>query len=268
MGFLAEIVAEVRADVARPEYGEGLPGPGASHPASLRQALAERRGGRGVVAEFKRASPGAPDSVRRPWTPTEFVRATDLPIVVAYSCLATRPRFLGGPADLAELAASTPLPVLFKDFVLGAAQVRTARRSGAAAILLVARLDGNAGLEEPLRALAERARSAGLEVLLEFHAEAELNLVDRVPADVFGVNMRDLDTLKFERAAAERTLVKARELGLHPLVGMSGVTSAADGRRLWDLGADALLVGSALARSERPGRFLDDLAAERGGVAR
>ncbi len=262
-GFLEEITAALRVELASGGYARGVGAAPAGPRPSLRAAVQGGRRGGTLLVEYKRASPGRdpPELPRR--TVAEFVRSTDLPEVAGYSCLATRPGFDGAPAQVAELAASTPRPVLYKEFVLGSTQVRVAAATGASAVLLIARLERAGLLDQPLETLAGEAHALGLEVLLELHAPEELDLVGATKPDLVGVNVRDLDTLKFERARALATLRKAHAAGIAPLVGLSGVDGPAEAGPFWEAGCDALLVGSAVALARDPAAFLRSLC--RGG---
>jgi indole-3-glycerol phosphate synthase len=255
--FLEEIVEEVRTAVSRPEYDEGVPERGPAHRPRFRDALLARPGGGGLIVEFKRRSPGSEQPDLPVTDPETFVRRTDLPSVVAYSCLATSPRFAGSPADVHAVCRSTRRPVLFKDFVVDPRQIEVAARTGASAILLIARLSTEGLLSTSLETLAEGAHRAGLEVVLEWHAPGEVRSTRDVPADVYGVNVRDLGSLAFDRPVARRTLDEASSF--RPLVGMSGVSSAEDARWFWSAGVDALLVGTSVARATDPPRFLEGL---------
>jgi indole-3-glycerol phosphate synthase len=259
LGFLEEIVRETRRSVSDPKYGEGLPANPALRRPSLRQAIERDRGRGALVVEYKRVSPGHPEPVLPVRTVKQFLESTEPAAPAAFSCLATVPRFDGSPTDVARLTESTHRPVLFKDFVVERRQVDTAARSGASAVLLIARLETEKHLVEPLSLLAKAAHDLGLEVVLEFHARTELSRVAGVAADVYGVNARNLDTLAIDRATAVATLREARSLGLRPLLGLSGVAHASDARRFWDEGVDGILVGSAVARAPDPAGFLATL---------
>jgi indole-3-glycerol phosphate synthase len=258
-GFLGEILREVRSDVARPEYLKDLPSPPRTRPPSLRGAIDLERAHGALLVEYKRVSPGQAEPILPRRTPKEFLRATSVPGVAGYSCLATRARFDGCPEDVAAIARRTDRPVLFKDFVVDPRQLDAAARVGASAVLLIARLEAAGGLTPSLAELGAAAHERGLEVLLEFHESAELSRTRDVPADMYGVNARNLDTLTIDRSTAERTLAAAREQGLRPLLGLSGISGPLDARRLWDAGADGLLVGTAVARSDDPAAFLRSL---------
>jgi len=258
-GFLAEVVRDVAEDVARPDYLDRLPEPIFEPRPSLRTAIEQERRRGALVVEFKRVSPGQADPHLPERTADEFLAVTKVPGLAGYSCLATRPRFEGSPADVAEIARRTPHAVLFKDFVLDARQLDVAVRCGASAVLLIARIETQGLAPTPLADLSRAAHERGLEVLLELHDPAEVAVAEKTPADIYGVNCRDLDTLALDRPAAERTLEEAWSRGFRPLLGLSGVEKPADARRFLDAGADGVLVGTAVARATDPAEFLRSL---------
>lgn len=258
-GFLDEIVTATRRSIASPDYAAGVPLAGPTGRPSLRSAIERDRAAGAILVEYKRVSPGQSSPVLPPRTIEQFVSACAPAHPSAYSCLAASPRFDGSPDDVCALARATDRPVLFKDFILDDRQLDVAARTGASAVLLIARLESEGFLAEPLSSLAEGAHRRGLEVLLEFHAWTELSRVADVRADVFGVNVRNLDTLEIDRTTSARTLVAARDRGLRPLLGLSGVGDARDAERFWEAGVDGLLVGTAVARADDPPRFLSGL---------
>jgi len=259
MGFLAEIVTATNEALRDPSYGRNLPTPPPGPRPSLRGAVERDRDAGALLVEFKRFSPGQKDPQLPVRSVEEFVRATAPAGVAAYSCLATHSRFAGSPADVAALVRATRKPVLFKDFVLDRRQLDAALHAGASAVLLIARLATEGPLKVPLSDLADEAHARGLEVLLEFHDKTELSEAERVAADVYGVNARDLDSLTIARPTAEATVKAASARGLRPLLGLSGVESPEDARRLWSSGVDGILVGSAVARAADPSEFLASL---------
>jgi indole-3-glycerol phosphate synthase len=257
MGFLERMVAATRRSISQSDYLAGLPERRMDRRPSFRAALVAASARGAIVAEYKRRSPGAltPDLGARPID--EFVLATPAAAVDAYSCLAARPEFGGAPSDVAAMVRQTPRPVLFKDFVLEPVQLDAAARAGASAVLLIARLETEGWLKVPLRRLAAEAHDRGLEVLLEWHDRAELRQTEDVPADVYGVNVRDLDTLEIHRSTGEETIRAAR--ACRPLLGMSGVGGPDEARRFWEAGVDGILVGTAVSRASDPQGFLETL---------
>ena len=259
MSFLEEIIPEIRRSVGDPQYGADLPERPAVRPRpSLREALLEAHDSGGLIVEYKRVSPGQAEPVLPFRSVTAFVAATRSN-ATAYSCLATLPRFRGSPGDVAEVARVVDRPVLFKDIVVDPRQVEVAARTGASAVLLIARLTDHGIPVEELASFADEAHQLGLEVVLEFHHRSELSRTAGVAADVYGVNARNLGTLAIDRSTAEATLEAAASDGRRPLLGLSGVESAADARRFWEHGADGILVGSAVARSSDPAALLTTL---------
>lgn len=259
MGFLEQILRETRRSIDEPSYGAGLAERAPARAPSFRRAVERDRTMGALVVEYKRVSPGHPEPRLPPRSVAQFVESTRSARPSAYSCLATGPRFDGSPTDVAALVESTDRPVLFKDFVVDPRQVAVAARTGASAILLIARLETEGRLGTSLSSLAEDAHREGLEVLLEFHAGTELSRVADVAADVYGVNARNLDTLQIDRGTATETLRDARGRGLRPLLGLSGVAGVSDARRFWEDGVDGILVGSAVARASHPSEFLAGL---------
>lgn len=268
MGFLREIVDETRRSLDRPAYDRGVPSDGPRTRTSFRRAIESARDAGALVVEYKKVSPGRTDSRLPDRSLPEFLEATRPAAPDAFSCVATVPRFDGSPRIVAELARSAGRPVLFKDFVVDRRQLDVAARTGASAVLLIARLESEGYLDQPLSVLAGEAHRLDLEVLLEFHGRTELSRVSDVPADVYGVNVRNLDTLAIDRATAEETLRDARTRGLRPLLGLSGIEEARDAQRFWEAGVDGVLVGSAVARASDPSGFLRGLRRPADGGAR
>ncbi|MFZ1023141.1 MAG: hypothetical protein WAN87_03300 [Thermoplasmata archaeon] len=257
MTFLAEVSAEISLAIRSPTYLAGLPKDPGQPPPSFRAAIEAHRSKGALVVEHKRVSPGAADPILPHRSISDFVNSVEPAEPAAFSCLATGPRFLGSPQQVADLVACTHRPVLFKDFVIDPIQLDAARRAGASAVLLIARLEQEQLGRFSLVELAEEARARGLEVLLEVHSKSELALASRVRPEVCGVNVRDLDTLELKPATALATMEAAA--ALRPLLGLSGVQSPTDAAQFWRAGADGLLVGSAVARAPDPAAFLRTL---------
>lgn len=260
MGFLGDLLPKVRARVEDPGYLGGLPTEPPRPAPSLRDAIVRASGSWAVLVERKHASPGAVNSTLPQLPLDRFVDLAQAGNADGLSCLATSPAFGGSPREVAELVTRSQLPVLFKDFVIARVQVEAAYRCGASAILLIARLETGGYLEIPLRELASAARARGLEVVLEVHGPDEWSLALEMGADIFGVNLRDLDTLDFRPDVAEATFHHAA--ARHPLLGLSGVRSSDDAVRFRGWGADGLLVGSGFALARDPAAFLRSLRAD------
>lgn len=225
----AEVDAVVAAEAA-PRAGRGR----------LRTALAGP--GLALLAEVKRASPSRGSIAAL--DPVAAAQAYAAGGAAALSVL-TEPRHFGGAREhLRRVAQSVALPTLRKDFVVHPAQLHEARVDGAAGVLLIAALLGEA-LGDYLAA----ARDLGLDALVEVHDEAELETACALGAELVGVNNRDLRSLAIDLATAPRLLRRGRASG-HPAVWVaeSGYGDGASVASVAGL-ADAVLVGTSLAGS-------------------
>ncbi|MHB8840104.1 MAG: indole-3-glycerol phosphate synthase TrpC [Gemmatimonadaceae bacterium] len=198
-----------------------------------------------VIAELKRRSPskGALDASLDAAARAAAYAAGG---AAALSILTEPTEFGGSLDDLERARGAVALPLLRKDFMVDEVQLLEARLAGASAVLLITR----ALPESRFFALAAAARSLGLDVLLEVRDEAELERALGVPHGVIGVNNRNLETLNIDDAVSERLLrlVPPERIAVYE----SGVRDADGVRRAASLGADAVLVGSALSVAVSP----------------
>ena len=226
--------------------------PRRSGPRSLERALAEgaRLTGCGLIAEVKRRSPSA-GALREDLDPAELARVYAEAGAAAVSVLTEPRRFGGSLADLERAAAATTVPVLRKDFLIRDDQILESREAGADAVLLIVRL-----LEPPrLRDLLAAATDAGLEALVEIHAEDELRTALEAGATLVGVNNRDLSTLCTDVTHSLELARATREKGggwPATAVSESGIRSRDQVEALAQAGYRAVLVGETLLRSSDP----------------
>jgi len=197
-----------------------------------------------IIAELKRRSPskGVLDA-----SLDAGVRASAYAAggAAALSVL-TEPTEFGGSLDDIGAAGAAGVPILRKDFIVDEIQLLEARAAGASAVLLIARAHPAARFF----ALAAAARAVGLDLLLEVRDAAELERALGVPGGVIGVNNRNLETLAIDDAVSERLLrlIPPDRIAVYE----SGVRDADGVRRAAALGADAVLVGSALSVAGAP----------------
>lgn len=211
----------------------------------------------GVIAEIKRRSPSRGDLDNTMDAPA---RARDLVAAgaTAISVLTEPAAFGGSNADLVQVRRAVSCPVLRKDFHVHPLQLWEARSLGASAGLLIARALGR----EETRFLAESAREAGIEALVEVRDERELDWALEAGALLIGVNRRNLETLEMEPEVLERVLPRIPSNCV--AIAESGIAGRADVEAVARLGADAVLVGSLLSTAGSPGTTAAGLT----GVAR
>lgn len=244
-------VRDLRADAARLERAASATTP------PIPFTLTPTDGSVGVIAEVKRRSPSS-RAIRDELDVVGHARAYQESGAVAVSVLTEATGFGGSVEDLRQVARAVRLPVLRKDFIVDELQVIETRAAGAAALLLIARILAPVRLT----ALTRTARELGLATLVEVHTEGELESALAVGASVVGVNNRDLDEFSVDLTTAERLLPRVPAGVI--AVAESGLETRKDVGRMAEAGADAVLVGTALARLSDPRAALRALT----GVAR
>ncbi|HEY2807119.1 MAG TPA: indole-3-glycerol phosphate synthase TrpC [Gemmatimonadales bacterium] len=240
-GILTSILQETRARMSgrsleRPEW-ERLAARAQPAP-SFAKALAGATVG--LIGEVKRRSPSA-GAINEGADAATLARSYADAGAAAISVLTDEKRFGGSIDDLQKVARIVGLPTLRKDFIVDPIQVLEARAVGAAAILLIAR----ALSAEELASLAELAHKIGLATLVEVHSAGELAAAAGVNPTMIGVNARDLDTLAMDPSIPSGLLPNVPP-GIIA-VAESGLRTRADVERVAAAGADAVLVGAALA---------------------
>lgn len=196
-----------------------------------------------VIAEIKRASPskGAIDMTVDPVAQAKQYEAFG---ASAISVLTDQSFFNGSMDDLRAVREAVDLPILCKDFIIDPVQIDQAKHAGASIILLIVAALSQADLER----LNHYARLLGLEVLCEVHNEAEMKRAADIKADIIGINNRNLKTFEVDLQTTE----ELASMMIDPdtiLISESGIKTRDDVFRVRRAGANAILVGETLMRS-------------------
>ena len=200
-----------------------------------------RRGGIGLIAEVKKASPSA-GIICKDFDPVRIAKEYEAAGANCLSVLTDEKFFQGSLDYLRQIRAAVKLPLLRKDFIIDERQILEAIEWGADAILLIVTILS----DEQLAKFLSLATEAGLAALVEVHDEAELERALKISPKLIGVNNRDLKTFKVDLATTERLATKIGEGTI--LVAESGIHTHSDVKRLKDCGAKAILVGESLLR--------------------
>jgi len=209
--------------------------------------------GNSIIAEVKFASPSrgriAAGSVE------DVVRDYAAGGAAAASILTEGKYFHGGLAFLERARLTTVLPLLCKDFIVDAFQMREARAFGADGVLLIAGL-----LKERLAGMLERARELGLWTLVETHSESEIAGSLDAGAEIIGINNRDLTSMKVDLGTTIKLskLIPKNKI----LVTESGISTPEDIQKLKKAclrKPDFYLVGTALMQAKNKAKKLKEL---------
>ena len=214
---------------------------------SLREALLQSE--TGIIAEFKRRSPS------KGWIKEEG-RADIIPLsyqqngAAAVSILTDKQYFGGHDRFIYEARKSgVTIPILYKNFVIDEMQLYEAALCGASAVLLIAACL----TKQACKTLLQKAHELGLEVLLEMHAEKELEYAELQP-DLCGINNRNLGSFVTD---VENSFRLAELLPKDAVkVSESGISSPQTIRELRQAGFRGFLIGETFMKTADPGMTL------------
>ena len=165
---------------------------------------------------------------------------------VAISVL-TSHHFGGKVENVSIVKSRVSIPVLYKDFVVDEYQIQEGFGYGADAILLIEGIS-------PVEKLLDVVDDLGLKAVVECHSVEEIENAVNAGAEIIGINNRNLRTLAVDIETTARLSEYVPEDTI--LISESGVKTPADAGYLFDCGADALLIGTALMRAENPREFI------------
>ncbi len=205
-----------------------------------------------IIAEIKKASPSK-GVIREDFHPDDIACSYARAGACCLSVLTDRDYFQGSEEYLVQARAACELPVIRKDFLIDPYQIYEARAIGADCVLLiVASLEKNQLLD-----LNNLALEIGLDVLIEVHNEAELDIALETGNRLIGINNRDLHTFE---TSLETTLELLDKIGDERiLVTESGILEPKDVQTMRSAGVNAFLVGEAFMRASDPGEALRKL---------
>lgn len=197
----------------------------------------------GIIAEFKRRSPSK-GSINERADVVEVTTAYTTNGAAALSVLTDEYFFGGTTADLLK-ARVNEIPILRKDFIIDEYQIEEAKAMGADVILLIAACLTPTEVQR----LAASAKQLGLEVLLELHAEEELEHIC-AETEIVGINNRDLKTFKVD---IERSLRMAQQIPDDKIkVAESGISSIENILLFKEHGFKGFLIGENFMKEPNP----------------
>ena len=197
----------------------------------------------GIIAEFKRKSPSK--GIINDKASVKEVTAAYHAYGAAGISVLTDNEFFGGSLDDLSMAIQNDIPVLRKEFIIDEFQITEAKAYGASVILLIA----SCLTPATTKLLAMKAKTLGMEVLLELHDETELeHICDEV--DLVGINNRSLKSFEVN---IEHSLQLKNKLPKGKLsIAESGIYSEETYRLLKSEGFDGFLMGEYFMKEENP----------------
>ena len=238
---LAGILAQKQKEVARLKKTVRFNAIDDVPPRDFRSAISGRSK-ISLIAEIKFASPSA-GLIREKSDPIAIGQIYEKAGAAAVSLLTDQKFFEGDLGQLPHLRRAISLPVLRKDFIIDEVQVSESKFYGADAVLLIARILS----QHQLKDLLAMCRELNIAPLTEIHDRGDLEKAMACDAEIIGINNRDLDSFNVN---VDTTFELASEVPDNCiLVSESGIKNKEDIFSLRTAGVHAVLVGSALMRS-------------------
>lgn len=212
----------------------------------------QKRNPLALVAEVKKASPSK-GVLCKNFNPLDIAQTYQNSGAAALSILTDRPFFQGQLSYLEEIKSIVELPLLRKDFIFTEYQIYQSKAYGADALLLIAALL----TRDQLTSLLFLAKELGLACLVEVHNREELTRVLTTPAQIIGINNRDLHSFTTSLATTLELLPQIPKDKV--IVSESGITCQEQVRLLAQKGVQAILVGEALVTSNNLAEKVQEL---------
>ncbi|MBQ7593574.1 MAG: indole-3-glycerol phosphate synthase TrpC [Synergistaceae bacterium] len=215
-----------------------------------------RREGLAFICECKKASPSK-GLIAEEYDYLKIAREYEAAGADCISVLTEPVYFLGSIVHLKRIAEAVKIPCLRKDFTVDEYMIHEAKILGASAVLLICAILS----EGQIRDYISLCDELGMSALVEAHDEAEINSAINAGARIIGVNNRNLKdfTVDTQNSARLREIIPADII----FVSESGVKTAEDVKKIREIGADAVLIGEALMKSDDKRMKLAELKGEK-----
>ena len=217
---------------------------------SLKEALSKP--GISVIAEIKMKSPSEGEIFPNA-DPAQIAIGYESAGAAAISVL-TDQSFFGGSLDiLKSVRDAVSIPVIRKDFIIDQKQIsETIHYNGDAFLLIADALD-----QDSLQQLMNIGKMAGLEFLVEYHAEKHAEFIFALNPEIVGINCRNLKTMATDITYFEKMISSLPSNSVK--VAESGIHTSDDLEYVSDLGYDAALIGTSLMKTGNPEKALETL---------
>ncbi|MEK9166064.1 MAG: indole-3-glycerol-phosphate synthase [Patescibacteria group bacterium] len=206
-----------------------------------------------LIAEIKRASPSQGLLIKSDKKIDKLLKLYNL-YADAVSVVTDKKFFKGSVKLLHQTSKRTRLPILAKDFIIDKRQIRALRNAGASAVLLILRIL----TKQEFLKLYGFCQKIGVEAVCEVSSKEDILKAKDVGVEIFGINNRDLKTLKvdLERAAKLAKFIPKSAI----IIAESGFSNLKDvkSKRI-----QSILVGTSLIKSKNLIKSLSDLSSKK-----
>ena len=209
-----------------------------------------------IIAEVKKASPSLGD-INLDVDIVQQAQTYEANGAVMISILTDEVFFKGHLDYLREISSQVQIPTLNKDFIIDEKQIIRARNAGATVILLIVA----ALSEKRLKELYDYATELGLEVLVETHNLAELEVAHRLGAQIIGVNNRNLTTFEVDLQTSVDLAKYFKDDCFY--ISESAIFTEEDAKRVAPY-FNGILVGTALMQAKDVAQRIKELQIDKG----
>ncbi|MCS4484289.1 indole-3-glycerol phosphate synthase TrpC [Gleimia sp. 6138-11-ORH1] len=259
MGILEKIVASVKSEVNGREQHISLEeirkmANQAPAPRLASYAIMQRPGALCIIGEIKRSTPLC-ESFRDNPQIGQIAADYEAGGAALISCVTEKQYFGGKLEDLRTVRKFSNLPILQTDFIISPYQILESRAYGADMLLL------RTGLltDEQLKNFIDRTESLGMSALVEVESRLEVLKAVEAGAKLISVNARSLKTQELDCAKVGEIFdIVPEEVVAIAAAGVHGPKEVFEYAKM---GADAVMVGETLLRSDDIIRRLQELVA-------
>ena len=171
----------------------------------------------------------------------------------------TEPVHFGGSLKiLRDICRAVKIPVLRKDFIKTIDDLKATLETGAAGVLICC----SSLPPEENEILYRKALDLGLEPLVETCTVKEISFAEYLQAKLVGINNRDIVEFELDGGTIDKTEELIRYVAKDSLIiSESGILTLEDVQRAKNIGANAVLVGSALLLANDLGSMYQTMSA-------
>ncbi len=211
-----------------------------------------KKGEISIIAEIKRHSPSR-GLLRENFDHRDIAKEYEKNGASAISVLTDSKFFWGRNAYLTDVKKEVNLPILRKDFIIDEYQIYESAYIGADAILLIAKI-----LElRELKNFINLAHQLRMVCLVEIDSKMEIQKVLATPAEIIGINNRNLEN--FQTSINTSTDLKKFIPEKYITVSESGIKNRIHINILEEAGFDSVLIGETLVKEQNIGNKLKEL---------